>query len=135
MIDTPMYMKLARAILKDGSSGTNEFILAGLVVNQYEEIGSLKALLGELRAFEDHIERICAMWLAVDDCNDLALTTAHRIARACLSMKVDLQAQLAECRDKAIEEAARVADGYRCGGCGMDGKCSMQIRSLKGAKL
>ena len=45
-----------------------------------------------------------------------------------------LQAQLAECRDKALEEAALISDGYRCGGCGMDGKCSKEIRSLKGEK-
>lgn len=30
----------------------------------------------------------------------------------------------------AVEAAARVADGFRCGGCGMDGKAATAIRAL-----
>lgn len=34
-------------------------------------------------------------------------------------------------RDRALEEAAQVADGFTCGGCGMDGKSGRAIRALK----
>lgn len=34
-------------------------------------------------------------------------------------------------RDEAYERAAQIADGFTCGGCGMDGKCSKAIRALK----
>lgn len=36
----------------------------------------------------------------------------------------------AEGRREAIEECAKVADGFTCGGCGMDGKASAAIRAL-----
>lgn len=38
-----------------------------------------------------------------------------------------------EWKDEAYESAAQVADGFTCGGCGMDGKCSKAIRALKSA--
>jgi len=36
----------------------------------------------------------------------------------------------ADGRLAGIEEAAKVADGFTCGGCGMDGKCAAAIRAL-----
>lgn len=34
-------------------------------------------------------------------------------------------------RDNALEDAARIADGFTCGACGMDGKAGKAIRALK----
>ncbi|WAL81341.1 hypothetical protein OYT13_15935 [Pandoraea sp. XJJ-1] len=34
-------------------------------------------------------------------------------------------------RAQAIEEAAQIADAFKCGTCGMDGKCAAAIRELK----
>ncbi|AHN74712.1 hypothetical protein DA70_09780 [Pandoraea pnomenusa] len=37
-------------------------------------------------------------------------------------------------REQAIEEAAQIADTFKCGTCGMDGKCAAAIRELKGVR-
>ena len=37
-------------------------------------------------------------------------------------------------REWAIEEAAQIADTFKCGTCGMDGKCAAAIRELKGER-
>lgn len=37
-------------------------------------------------------------------------------------------------RERAIEEAAQIADTFKCGTCGMDGKCAAEIRKLKGKR-
>lgn len=50
----PMYLKLAHAIVGDGSSSTNEFILAELAIRQYEEIERLRAW--QTKAVEDFTE-------------------------------------------------------------------------------
>ena len=61
---TPMYLKLAKAIVGDASSSTNEFILAELVINQHEEIEYLESDGQNLRAlisqFDAAIRRIAA---------------------------------------------------------------------------
>lgn len=31
---------------------------------------------------------------------------------------------------RGLEAAAKVADGFTCGGCGMDGKCAAAIRAI-----
>ncbi len=43
---------------------------------------------------------------------------------------VKAEAALAQARKDAIEECANIADGFRCGGCGMDGKAAAAIREL-----
>jgi hypothetical protein len=47
-------------------------------------------------------------------------------------MKINngLVQELATVRESALREATAVADGYRCGGCGMDGKASAAILAL-----
>ncbi|VVD99927.1 hypothetical protein PIN31115_02050 [Pandoraea iniqua] len=37
-------------------------------------------------------------------------------------------------RELAIEEAAQIAETFKCGTCGMDGKCAAAIRELKGVR-
>lgn len=68
------------------------------------------------------------------------LAAEHRIehdgdySRNSAEMTRDLvafaQAVAAEARAEAIEECAKVADGFSCGTCGMDGKSANAIRAL-----
>jgi len=43
---------------------------------------------------------------------------------------IDLPRVVREARASALEEAARLADSFTCGGCGMDGKAGAAIRAL-----
>jgi hypothetical protein len=40
-----------------------------------------------------------------------------------------LLGQLAEAERRGMERAAEIADGFPCGGCGMDGKAAAAIRA------
>lgn len=47
-----------------------------------------------------------------------------------LGARMELEKIAQRVRAETIEECAKVADGFRCGGCGMDGKAGAAIRSL-----
>lgn len=53
-------------------------------------------------------------------------------AKECLidELAEDRAAARAEGRREGIEEAATVADNFKCGSCGMDGKAGVAIRAL-----
>lgn len=47
-----------------------------------------------------------------------------------VAMQAVLEAIAPRIEADALEKAAKVADGFTCGACGMDGKCAEAIRRL-----
>jgi hypothetical protein len=82
-----------------------------------KEIESLKAQI-------DRYTRVSESGVSLGDSIDAALYIT------------ELEAQLAECRDKALEEAAHTVEyrGKQIGGAIRPGRTAEAIRSLKGAK-
>ena len=61
-----------------------------------------------------------------------ALPTDRQAAYWGVPMRHDpLYLAPSQSRDAVLEEAAKVADRFTCGACGMDGKAATAIRSLK----
>jgi hypothetical protein len=56
----------------------------------------------------------------------------HKTARDAMRAANTLAAllgELAEAEKRGMERAAEIADGFTCGGCGMDGKAAAAIRA------
>lgn len=99
--------------LTDGitpASGETLREVTELAISQHEEIERLRAELKEASGWLKYYRKTDAdRWMDLKE----KLKDAERE------------------RDEAYERAAQIADGFTCGGCGMDWKCSAAIRALK----
>ena len=120
-------------------------LVCDLAISQHEEIERLRAALAEANSNHEHM---VGEWKAAMREIE-SLQAANKDLQAWfddLKYEFDkcrgwlkhhdnanpsLKAAISKAQDEAYERAAKVADGYRCGGCGMDGKCAKAIRALK----
>ena len=112
--------------------------LVRFALSQHEEIERLRAANKDIQAWFDDLKAEFDKVRRERDTANAIIAEQEQVVSSigpitCRNGKI--HERFSGClycdRDEAYEIAAQVADGYRCGGCGMDGKCGKAIRALK----
>jgi len=87
--------------------------------------------IGQASGYIDTLlSHIATLMAELAQANAAGESLANKLATVEAAIDV-LTAERDAAREKAIEECADIADGFFCGGCGMDGKSGKAIRVLK----